>query len=304
MSGRVRVTPETLREWPLPSPASDKHGRGVVLVVGGSAGTPGAVRLAAEAALRAGCGKVRVATTASAAIPLAAAVPEARVYGLPETADGNIATGAAPRIATLAEDADATLIGCGLVDPDAAEELLEAALPDVGGPLVLDALASAYVGRHPDLRAVEGPGVLTMNHNELGHVLHRDADEVGSDPTGAVAELVEASGAVVLLGGEVKVVGSAGGRTFEVTDGGPGLATAGSGDVQAGVVAGLLARGAEPDQAAVWGAWLHGAAGARLAERRGSTGFLARELGQELPALLDLAAADQESALPDRVPRE
>ncbi|WP_322937333.1 NAD(P)H-hydrate dehydratase [Nocardioides bizhenqiangii] len=290
MTAQVHVTPATLHGWPLPAPASDKHGRGVVLVVGGSAGTPGAVRLAAEAALRVGCGKVRIATASSAASRLAALVPEARVYALEETADGDLAAENGPRIAALAEDVDATLIGCGFVDPAASDALLGAAFPDLRGPVVLDALASAYVAGHPELGDVQGPSILTMNPNELAHVLHRDAAEVAGEPGRAVAEQVSASGAVVLLGGETKLVGVAGGPTYEVTGGGPGLATAGSGDVQAGLVAGLLARGADPDQAAVWGAWLHATAGERAAARRGSLGFLARELAPEVPALLDEVA--------------
>lgn len=289
MTAPVRVTPAALREWPLPSPASDKHGRGVVLVVGGSAGTPGAVQLAAEAALRAGCGKVRIATVSSVASQLGVLVPEARVYGLEETTDGDVADSNGPRIAALAEDADATLVGCGFVDPGAADALLAATLPDLRGRLVLDALASAYVARHAELPDVEAPSVLTMNPDELAHVLDRDAVDVASDPCGAVGELVGASGAVVLLGGATKVVGVPGGPTYEVTEGGPGLATAGSGDVQAGLVAGLFARGADAGQAAVWGAWLHACAGERVAERRGCLGFLARELSVEVPSLLDEA---------------
>ena len=92
-----------------------------------------------------------------------------------------------------------------------------------------------------------------------------------------------------MCGGPVKVVAHRG-DLWRVEAGNPGLGTAGSGDVQAGVVAGLLARGADPAQAAVWGAFLHATAGDRLAERVGAVGFLARELPGELPGLLaDLA---------------
>lgn len=278
------VTPERLRAWPLPEPAtSTKQSRGVALVVGGSRETPGAVLLAAEAALRAGCGKVRIATVASTATGVAVAVPEARVYGLAETDEGHLSPGVGAHLADLAGDADATLVGPGLLDPDLARELVSrmlAGLPE--GTVVLDALATAWL----DDRPVRGaPTVATVNPSELGHVLGREVE----DPAAAVASLATASGCTVLLGGDTKLAAGPGpGRTpYAVTAGGTGLATAGSGDVQAGLVAGLLARGAEPLQAAVWGAWLHASAGDRLAARIGSTGFLARELPGEVPQLLD-----------------
>lgn len=288
MTTPVTVTAETLRGWPLPSPAaSEKHSRGVALIVGGSAQTPGAVRLAAEAALRAGCGKVRIATVSSVAPHLGALIPEARVYGFEQTASGNLSAASAPQIAAIAEDADVTLIGSGCVDPADAEALVAALAPAVHGPVVLDALGTAYVDRHRDLAEVEGPCVLTVNPSELGQVLGRDTEEVQRDRAAAATRLAADSGAVVLLGGETKIIVAPGGQVCRVTAGGQGLATAGSGDVQAGLVAGLVARGAEAAQAAVWAGWLHATAGDRLAGRVGSLGFLARELPDEIPALLD-----------------
>src|SRR3954471_21593210 len=95
------VTPALLRRWPLPqpNPDADKEARGRVLVVGGTRETPGAVLLAATAALRAGAGKLQIAVGASSALPLALAIPEARVFGLADAADGAIAPAAAPALA-------------------------------------------------------------------------------------------------------------------------------------------------------------------------------------------------------------
>jgi hydroxyethylthiazole kinase-like uncharacterized protein yjeF len=287
-AGGVPVDVATLRAWPLPEPATpDKHSRGLALVVAGSAGTPGAARLAAEAALRAGCGKVRVATAASVAAQLGAAVPEARVYGFEETPGGDLAVRCAPELGRLAEGADATLVGPGFVDPEDARALLGAVLPHVDGPLVIDALATAYLDGGRDLGHLGDRCVLTVNPGELARVLGDTDERVAEDPSGAVDRLVGATGAVVLLGGADKLVAAPDRRTWTVTAGGAGLATAGSGDVQAGLVAGLLARGADPEQAAVWGAWLHATAGDRLAARVGRLGFLARELPAEVPGLLD-----------------
>ena len=110
------------------------------------------------------------------------------------------------------------------------------------------------------------------------------------DPRSAASELATRTLAVVLCGGPQKLVLTPGGDCYRVCEGGPGLGTSGSGDVQAGLVTGLLARGAQPDQAAVWGAFLHGAAGDRLAQERGAIGFLAREIPGMVPRLLSWLA--------------
>jgi len=192
----TEVTADLLRGWPLPSPAaSEKHSRGVALVVAGSASTPGTARLAAEAALRVGCGKVRVATASSAAAALAVMVPEARVFGFDEAPSGDLSTEAAATISDLAAHADATLIGPGFVDPGAAADLVAAVASSLTGPVMLDALASAYVGAHPDLADLRGPCVLTVNPSELALVLDVGQEEIEADPAASVSRLAEASGA-------------------------------------------------------------------------------------------------------------
>src|SRR5215207_5300355 len=112
------VTPEVLRGWQLPEPTGDKNKRGSILVIGGSSETLGAVLLAAEAAMRAGAGKLQVATAASVAPFAAAALPEALVRALPETDSGAISADAADVVRDLAEAADAVLIGPGMADKE------------------------------------------------------------------------------------------------------------------------------------------------------------------------------------------
>src|SRR5215213_5904235 len=126
-----RVTPELLRAWPLPQPdeAGDKDARGRVLIVGGSPEMPGAIILAATAALRSGAGKLQIATCQSIASLVGVAVPEARVFALPETRAGGIDPSAAPQIAGRANQVDTTLLGPGMVDEAGTRALLEAFLP-------------------------------------------------------------------------------------------------------------------------------------------------------------------------------
>ena len=275
------VTPPLLRDWPLPDPDGSKDAKGRLLVVGGSDRTPGAVLLAAEAALRVGAGKVQVATTASTAAHLATAVPEAFVVGL-DTADGEIATSAAEQLLELADAADAVLAGPGIGDPAAACALLEALVPHLRTTLVVDALGTAYLTAHPDgVSHLADRTLLTPNATELAEMLHEDESGV-DDALAATRRAATATGVTVLSGSEVSYVVEAEGRAWRVEVGSPGTAVAGSGDVKAGAVAGLLARGATPAQAAAWGAYLHGRAGERLTASVGRVGFLAREVAAEL----------------------
>jgi ADP-dependent NAD(P)H-hydrate dehydratase len=277
------VTPELLRQWPLPDPVGSKKGRGQVVVIGGAARTPGGVSLAGLAALRVGAGHLQLAVAASVAPSMAAGFPEAGVIGLPETDGGSIAgSAAAEACAAAVAGADAVLVGPGLDDAEEAAELLHALLPqlDDDTALVLDAYA---LGVLPDLRHLvvgrQARPVLTPNADELGRLLGRDCEPELADAEEAAAtyECVVAARAMVA---------APEGKSWRIPSGHPGLATSGSGDVLSGLVAGLLARGADAGQAACWATYLHSTAGERLASTVGQVGFLARELVDQVPPVL------------------
>lgn len=281
------VTPELLRGWPLPDPAGGKNARGSVLVIGGSSETLGAVLLAAEAALRAGAGKLQVATVVSMAPYAAQSLPEARVMALPETSTGALGPDAAAAVRELAESADAVLIGPGMADREATQAFAERLLPHLTGPLALDALGLASVTADEKcLHHLDGRVVLTPNPTEIALSLHVDDDEIDDDPAGAATELARRTRGVVALGGVTSWIATPRGELWQDDSGGAGLGVSGSGDVQAGIVGGLLARGADPAQAALFATYLHGRAGERLAASFGRLGFLARELAPEIPRAL------------------
>jgi ADP-dependent NAD(P)H-hydrate dehydratase len=278
------VTTEELRGWRLPEPAGDKNTRGSILVIGGSAETAGAVLLAAEAAMRAGAGKLQVATAASVARLAAAALPEALVRALPETDAGAIRADAADSVRDLVEAADAVLMGPGMTDTEQTREFVARLLPHRDGPVALDALGLAAVTADGTcLHHLGGRAVLTPNPMELAHTLHVDEDRVEENPADATLDLAGRAKAVVGLGGVTSWVASPDGRLWRDDSGAAGLGVSGSGDVRAGITGGLLARGAEPAQAAVWAAYLHGRCGERLSSSVGRLGFLARELPPEIP---------------------
>jgi ADP-dependent NAD(P)H-hydrate dehydratase len=273
-SDPIELTPDVLDGLEIPSPSSDasKNDRGHVLVVGGSAETWGGVLLAGLAAFRVGAGRVQLATVASARTALLALVPEARVVGLPETAGGAIdPASSAEALAELASLADVVLIGSGALDVDATGPLVDV-VTGCARFVIVDAMAIPGAGRHPEwIRRLDGRALAIPNDTEL--------EELGGDAR-AAAELL---GCVVSVRGSETLVVAPDGAAYVSRGGGVGQAMSGSGDVAAGVVAGLVARGASPVAAAAWGAVLHARAGERLAERIAPLGYLARELLDELP---------------------
>lgn len=277
------VTPELLRGWGLPDPAGSKKARGQVVIIGGAGRTPGGVALAGLAALRVGAGHVQLAVAESVAPALAAAFPEAGMIPLPQDPSGTVLGGPAAELcAEPASGADAVLVGPGLDDAIETEELLRGLLPELGDSvaLTLDAYA---IGVLPPIREVlrtrHVPPVLTPNADELGRLLDRDCE-------GEVDDVREAAAAYASCVTAGAIIADPQGAVWRVPSGHPGLATAGSGDVLAGLVVGLVARGAEPAQAACWGTYLHSTAGERLASAIGGLGFLARELVDQVPPVL------------------
>lgn len=288
----TEVTRALLRRIPLPQPdaGGDKDSRGCVLAVGGSARTPGAILLAGVAALRAGAGKLQLASVKSVAAALGVAVPEALVVALAETRGGEIAGGAAGRvIGERATQVDALLLGPGMTSERSAHALVRAAVRRLGGEatLVLDAAAVAALRDDDDaLLPLHGRAVLTPHAGEMATLLGIGKDEVESDPAAAARDAASRFGAVVALKGPESWIAEPEGALHHYAGGSVGLATSGSGDTLAGIVAGLAARGAAAVQAAIWGAYLHGAAGEVLAKRIGPIGYLARELLDEVPGVM------------------
>jgi ADP-dependent NAD(P)H-hydrate dehydratase len=266
------------------------------MVAGGSSEIPGALLLAGVAALRAGAGKLRIAGPHSAAKSLAVALPEARVFSLPETNDGYLDRKAGARVIECAHGADAILVGPGMLNDDAVRGFMDEIVRRVGGKqLVIDAfgLRALRGGRYRFTE--ETSVVLTPNIAEMATITGETSAAVAADRRGVAASVAQNLNAVVLMKGPETFIATPDGEVFRYSEGEVGLATSGSGDILAGLVVGLLARGAALDQAAVWATYLHGAAGNRLERRMGAIGFLARELPVEIPALMNALGGSRAS---------
>ena len=263
-----------LRAYPMPAVAhEDKHGRGTTLIVGGSVATPGAVLLAGRAALRAGAGRLRIITAPEVSVAVAVAVPEARV-------------GTWADLHELADDADAVVIGPGLLDDDIACDVLTT-VADQRDPVpvvVLDALAIGAIDADLGARlALRDRLVLTPNAAEL-HQLSGDRDPHISAPR--VAQHLRA--AVVSFDVVAAPNGAVWVDPIEVV----GLGTSGAGDVLAGIVGGFAATARDATTAACWGGAVHRRAAQLVASRIGPLGYLASDLAEAVPAVVDHLLAE------------
>lgn len=284
-----------LRAHPLPvhGEGTNKNSRGHVVAIGGSRSVPGGLLLTGEAALRAGAGKVQLATVESCAIALGLAFPEAGILALGEGGDGEIdAARIAPLTAGL-ERCDSVVIGPAMTSAKRAGTLLDALFGELldRQPMLLDAVALHALGaREKALHSYGGPLVMTPNPDELASILDCDDARVSAQPAECAREAAQRLRAVTVCKGGETFIAAPDGPLLHYPGGGVGLATGGSGDVLAGIIAALMARGAEPLHAAAWGVWLHGEAGRALARSQGPIGLLARELPAMVPELMQRAA--------------
>lgn len=280
----MKLGKAALRAHPLP-PVVDggKETKGRILIVAGSRDVPGAALLTATAAMRAGAGKLKIATVESSAAELGMAMPEAMVLGLPEDRAGGFAASAVQGIAEQAAKVDAIAGGPGMADGACCARIAKALLATDAG-LALDA---ALLKNLPEPKKARSPVPLLLPHSgELAALLDCDEAEIERDPIGCGRRAAKRYRAIALVKGVISHVVTPEGEAWTYEGGAPGLGVSGSGDVLAGIAGGLLARGAQPLNALLWAVWLHGEAGARLARKVGPIGFLAREIAGEIPALL------------------
>ena len=276
----------TLRDWPVPAVPddADKEERGRVVIAGGSSELAGAVQLAGVSALRAGAGKLVIATAQSVAPQMARAVPEARVIALGENGDGSFRPGGIAAVEGALDSVAAVLAGPGMAESGGSIGFVRALLDKCRGvPVVLDAFAMDVVGA---IGRFAQPVLMTPHAGEMAHLLGIAKDEVVRDAQRLARKAASTWNAVVALKGATTWIATPRGTCWRHSCREPGLATSGSGDVLAGLIAGFAARGLVLEQACAWGVVMHALAGETLSKKMGPLGYLARELPREVPALM------------------
>lgn len=244
---------------------------GHVLVVGGGEGMPGAARLAAEAALRTGAGRVSIASHPSHAAILVATRPELMSHAVADKAD----------LAPLLEAADVIVFGPGLGQSEWARGLYEL-VAEAMQPAVWDADALNLLAENP---RHAGNRVITPHPGEAATLLGSSAADIQADRPAALASLAKLVGGTVVLKGAGSLI-SSDSVPYVSSSGNPGMAAPGMGDVLTGVVAALIGQGLDPGQAAAVGVEVHARAGDRAA-RNGERGMIASDLMAQLRAVLN-----------------
>ncbi|HAT8638662.1 TPA: NAD(P)H-hydrate dehydratase [Legionella pneumophila] len=268
-----------LRDSPLPLPLaarkknSHKGDYGHVLVIGGGPGMPGAVSLAAKAALRTGAGVVTVATWPDYAKSALALIPEAMIWGVKTAAE----------LMPLLAKATVCVVGPGLGDSDWAKTLFLTAIT-TQLPMIIDASALRLLSQHPQM---DDNWILTPHPGEAASLLSCTVRDVQTDRYHAASAIQKQYGGVVVLKGVGTVIQSAERNIFVCPQGNPGMATAGMGDILSGIIAAFCAQGFTLSDAAKLGVWVHAVAGDKVAEKSGEVGILASDLLDEIPSILN-----------------
>lgn len=287
MSSQKALTRAALKAFPLPPVADgDKETKGRILIIAGSREVGGAALLTAAAAMRAGAGKLSMITVESLAVPTGLAMPEAMVVGLPEARDGGFTRAAVKEIGGQSDRVDVVVAGPGMAEAKTCAAVAHAVLASSANVVLDAALLRSLKPADAKRRGKSELPILLPHSGELASLLDCDEAQVDRDPIGCGRRAAERYGALVLVKGVTSHVVTPDGRMWIYKGGAPGLGVSGSGDTLAGIVGGLLARGADSLTALLWGVLLHGEAGEVLSRKVGPIGFLAREIPEEIPALL------------------
>ena len=265
---------------------------GKALIVGGSTHYVGAPYLAATAAGRVGAGLVTLAIPESLQMAVAAKAVEPTYLPLPEESPGVPHADAADLIAEQANGYQALLVGPGIGQADSTRELVARLLLKGGTlpPLVIDADGLNVLALSSEWwNDFSQDAILTPHPGEMARLTGRSAKDIQQHRVEIAVESAVKWGKVVVLKGAFTVVAYPDGSSRLSPFANSAMATAGTGDVLAGTIAGLLAQGVEPEDAAALGVYLHGLAGQRVSAELGDAGMLASDLLPELPrAIQDL----------------
>ena len=270
------------RALPALPPTAHKYSRGTVVVVAGSRTYPGAAALAASGAQRAGAGIVHLVAPGSIRDLLEVMLPEVIVHAVSDAGTGAPAAEALHRAATLVERAQALVVGPGLGSDPETQAGIRRLLARLEIPAVVDAEAIAALHRPPH----PGPRIITPHAGELARWSGLPNEPDAKARAESAADLAREWDVVLLAKGAPTVVMTPEGRRIVNGSGNVGLATAGSGDVLAGIAGAFLAQGMPAAEAAALAAFVHGRAAEALSERMSARSLLARDLASELGAVL------------------
>jgi hydroxyethylthiazole kinase-like uncharacterized protein yjeF len=216
-------------------------------------------------------------------------VPESLALGLDERPSGCIGEMSSGAVAEYVAQCSALLIGPGTMPRDSTTEFTRRVVAaNAKTPTIVDAGALTFLKSNPAaFHHLGGNAIITPHAKEMSAILGVDEEEVSNNAAEIALRASKKLKAVVALKGSKTFIATPANELYCYDSGDVGLATSGSGDTLAGVIAGLAARGADPTTATLWGVFLHGSAGNALSKRVGRIGYLARELLDEIPKIMN-----------------
>ena len=283
------ITPGALKKKiPQRSAAAHKGHTGHLLILAGSPGKTGAAAMTATAAIRAGAGLVTLGISKSLNPVLETMVTEVMTVGMPETADGALDESAHKSVASLIKEKRCLAMGPGLGTHGSTGRLVHRLIEESHVPMVVDADGLNLIAAEPSvLSRRRSPIILTPHPGEMARLSGDSTADIQNDRIGHARSFAERYQVHVVLKGAATVVARPDGTVFVNATGNPGMAAGGMGDVLTGLIAGLITQGVETSAAAQAGVYLHGMAADRMAKKKAPVGYLATEVIDTLPEVMD-----------------
>lgn len=264
---------------------------GHVFILAGSRGLTGAAALCAQACMRSGAGLATLGIPASLNAVMEIKLTEVMTCPLPETKAGTLSLKAKPTLLKKINDSDVAVMGPGLSVNAETKSLIRQILVKIGRPMVLDADAlNALAGNTAILKKIKAPYIVTPHPGEMARLIGKDASYIKKNRLIVAKKFSNYYNAVVVLKGAGTIVADSGNKAgyYVNKTGNPGMATAGSGDVLTGIIAGLLAQGLKVFEAAKLAVYVHGLAGDLAVKEKGEAGLIASDILEKIPEAIRL----------------
>jgi hydroxyethylthiazole kinase-like uncharacterized protein yjeF len=291
---RIIEYDDILRLMPFRPADGHKGTFGTVLVIAGARGFSGAAVMASMAALRSGAGMVRLAAPRGIMDALESKLLEVVKIPLSQTVEKSIGPDACDELTPVLKESDAVIIGPGITTHPGTAEFLLRLLPRISMPVVIDADALNILAKNPaTFKNIKAPFILTPHPGELGRITGRAPQDINQDRIDLSQRVSKDLGGVLVLKGAPTVIATPDGEIHINPTGNSGLASAGSGDVLAGMIGGFLAQRCSLSQASRLGVFLHGACGDLCAEEQNEYALIAGDLIERIPDAMNYVL-DQE----------
>lgn len=275
---------DAVRILPKRKPDTHKGTYGHLVVIAGSKGKGGAAALSSISALRAGAGLVTLALPECLNISFEVGIPEVMTLPLPDTKYGTIDKSAYKILLKFLEGKSAVLIGPGITTDPSTSSLIKNLIKKVGCPMLIDADGLNIVADNIDLlKDKPSPVIVTPHPGEMARMLNTTSKEIQANRVELSKRLAIEYGVYVILKGARTIVATPEGDVYINPTGNPGMATAGTGDVLSGIIAGFLSQGLSAKDSSILGVYLHGMAGDIAAENLSQTALIAGDLLKYFP---------------------